>query len=105
MKENKYRHMLLVLVHHGLLWVAVQLLQVLGQAGCWCRDRGWWQQVPLLQQVDHSQGLWGAGLEAHGRQGWAQLSRPWATMWLKGGKTISYSDDLFAKLFSHPCLH
>lgn len=50
---------------HSLLWVAVDLLQVLRETRCWGRDSAWWQQIPLLQQVYHSQGLWGAGLEAH----------------------------------------
>lgn len=86
MTENKYRHMLSIVVHHGLLWVAVDLLQVLWEAGCWGGDGAWWQQVPLLQQVHHSQGLWGAGLEAHGCQGRAQLGWPWATKWLREGK-------------------
>ena len=55
------------------LWVAVDFLQVLGQAG---RRRGDWaqrEQVPLLQQVDHPQGLWGLRLQTQTRQGGAQL--------------------------------
>lgn len=54
------------LVHYDSLWAAVEFLQVLGEAGSRGRDWSRWQQVPLLQEVDHSQGLWSAGLEAHG---------------------------------------
>lgn len=99
--------MLLILVLHGLLWVAVNLLQILGQAGCRGGDWTWWQQVPLLQQVDHSQGLWGVGLEAHGRQGRAQLGWPWTTRWLRKGKNNKHLiKPVTAKLFSvkgNPC--
>lgn len=76
----------------GLLWIAVDLLQVLRETGCWSRDGGRWQQVPLLQQVDHSQGLWGAGLEAHGSQGRAQLGWPRTNRWLAEGKTSSFNN-------------
>lgn len=86
MGENEYRQLLQIVGLYGLLWVAVDLLQVLREAGCRGRDRAWWQQVPLLQQVDHSQGFWGAGLEAHGRKGRTELGRPWATGWLSKGE-------------------
>jgi len=66
----------------GLLRVAVDLLQVLLEAGRGGRDGGRGQQVPLLQQVHHPQGLRGAGLEAQGRQGRAQ---PRAAVWLRDG--------------------
>lgn len=71
-------------VYYGLLWVAVDLLQVLWETWRRGRDGGRWQQVPLLQQVDHSQGLRGAGLEAHGSQGRAQLGRTRTNRWLGG---------------------
>lgn len=70
--------------YYGLLWVAVDLLQVLWETWRGGRDGGRWQQVPLLQQVDHSQGLRGAGLEAHGSQGRAQLGRTRTNRWLGG---------------------
>lgn len=71
-------------VYYSLLWVAVDLLQVLWETWRRGRDGGRWQQVPLLQQVDHSQGLRGAGLEAHGSQGRAQLGRTRTNRWLGG---------------------
>lgn len=83
-----------------LLWVTVHLLQVLGQAGCRGRDLACWQQVSLLQQVDHSQGLWGAGLEAHGRQWWAQLGWPWTTRWLRRRKKEQANQPIYQKLIT-----
>lgn len=94
--------MLSIVVCHGLLWVAVDLLQVLWETGCWGGHRVWWQQIPLLQQVDHSQGLWGAGLEAQGCQGLAQLGWSWATRWLREGKPTSSLVDLFTKNLRKP---
>lgn len=55
------------------LWVTVDFLQVLGQAGRRRGDGARGEQVPLLQQVDHPQGLWGLGLQTQTRQGGAQL--------------------------------
>lgn len=69
-------------VRYALLWAAVDLLKVLWETWCWGRDGGRWQQVPVLQQVDHSQGLRGAGLKAHGSQGRAQLGRTRTNRWL-----------------------
>ena len=91
--------MLSIAEYECLLWVAVDLLQVMWQAGCWGRDQTGWQQVSLLQQVHHSQGLWGAGLEAHGCQRRAQLGRPWAARWLREGETTSCSADRFTKKY------
>lgn len=68
--------------------MAVDFLQVLREAGRGGRDRGWWQQVPFLQQVDHSQGFWGAGLETHGSQGRAELSRAQAARLREGRSAI-----------------
>lgn len=76
----------------ALLWVAVDLLEVLWETWRRGRDGGRWQQVPLLQQVDHSQGLRCAGLEAHGSQGRAQLGRTRTSRWLAGEGAGELSD-------------
>ena len=65
------------------LWVAVDLLQVLGQAGCRGHQGPWGQQVPLLQQVHHPESLGGLALQAQPSQGGAQLGSTGAGTWAR----------------------
>lgn len=66
-----------------LLWAAVDLLQVLGQGGCGRDNWSNREQAPLLQQVDHPQGLGGVALEAQRAQGGAHLGHAQPTRWLQ----------------------
>lgn len=87
------------------LWVTVDLLQVLGQAGGRSRDGGRWQKVPFLQKVDHSQGFRDAGLETHGRQRGAELGGAWTRRLRHRGGRGYQDSETHPRMMSTSALH